>query len=201
MAHQLPDLPFAPEGLEPHISAKTFAVHHGKHHAAYVAKLNTALSGNAGLEAMSLDDLIRNLDKVPAKLATAVRNNGSQHFNHSMFWTVMKPGGGGEPAGELADAINGTFGSFATFKEKFSAAAANQFGSGWAWLSIQDGKLDLTSSSNEDTPLSHGATPLLTIDVWEHAYYLDYQNRRPDFIEAWWNVVNWDQVTQYMKNA
>ena len=201
MAHKLPDLPFAPESLEPHLSAQTFGIHHGKHHAAYVAKLNTALEGQSGLAGKPLEDLIRNLDQVPAAIAKAVRLNGCQHFNHSMFWTVMKPGGGGEPTGELAEAINGTFGSFATFKEKFSTAAATQFGSGWAWLSIQDGKLDLTSTSNEDTPLAHGGTPLLTIDVWEHAYYLDYQNRRPDFIEAWWNVVNWDQVTEYMKNA
>jgi Fe-Mn family superoxide dismutase len=201
MAHKLPDLPFAPEGLEPHISAKTFGIHHGKHHAAYVAKLNAALEGQSGLTGKSLEDLIRNLDQVPADIAKAVRLNGCQHYNHSMFWTVMKAGGGGEPTGELAEAINGTFGSFATFKEKFSAAAANQFGSGWAWLSIQNGKLDLTATSNEDTPLAHGGTPLLTIDVWEHAYYLDYQNRRPDFIAAWWNVVNWDQVTAYMKKA
>ena len=201
MAHKLPDLPFAPEGLEPHISAKPFGIHHGKHHAAYVAKLNAALEGQSGLAGKSLEDLIRNLDQVPADIAKAVRLNGCQHYNHSMFWTVMKAGGGGEPTGELAEAINGTFGSFATFKEKFSAAAATQFGSGWAWLSIQNGKLDLTATSNEDTPLAHGGTPLLTIDVWEHAYYLDYQNRRPDFIEAWWNVVNWNQVTEYMKKA
>ncbi len=201
MSHQLPELPFAPEALEPHISANTLSFHHGKHHNAYVTKLNAALEGHDDLKAMSLNDQIRNLDKVPASIAGAVRNNGSQHFNHSMFWTVMGPNGGGEPSGELADAINSTFGSFADFKTKFSAAAATQFGSGWAWLSIVGGKMEITSTSNEDCPLSHGSTPLLTIDVWEHAYYLDYQNRRPDFIEAWWQVVNWDQVTKYMKDG
>lgn len=197
MAHELPSLPYAHNALEPHIDARTMEIHHGKHHQAYINNLNNALSGHADLEAMSIEDLMKNLNSVPENIRTAVRNNGGGHANHSLFWPCMSPNGGGEPSGELASAINSAFGSFASFKEKFGQAGATRFGSGWAWLCVDSsGQLTITSTPNQDSPLSEGLTPILGLDVWEHAYYLNYQNRRPDYISAWWNVVNWDQVAK-----
>ncbi|HMR65532.1 MAG TPA: superoxide dismutase [Anaerolineae bacterium] len=197
MAHELPSLPYAHNALEPHIDARTMEIHHGKHHQAYINNLNNALSGHADLEAMSIEDLMKNLNLVPENIRTAVRNNGGGHANHSLFWPCMSPNGGGEPSGELASAINSAFGSFASFKEKFGQAGATRFGSGWAWLCVDSsGQLTITSTPNQDSPLSEGLTPILGLDVWEHAYYLNYQNRRPDYISAWWNVVNWDQVAK-----
>lgn len=193
MAYELPELPYATDALEPHIDAKTMEIHHGKHHAGYVAKVNAALEGT-GLEGKPIEEVVSNLSAVPADKQGAVRNNGGGHANHSLFWTVMKPGGGGEPSGELGDAINSTFGSFDAFKEQFSNAAATRFGSGWAWLSVDGGKLVVESTANQDSPLMEGRTPILGLDVWEHAYYLNYQNRRPDYITAFFNVINWDEV-------
>ena len=195
MAFTLPDLPYPADSLEPHIDARTMEIHHGKHHAAYVANLNKAIEGHADLAAKSIDDLMRELSKVPEAIRTAVRNNGGGHANHSLFWQLMKKGGGGAPKGELASAIDKKFGGFEKFQEQFANAGVTRFGSGWAWLSV-DGKkeLQLSSSANQDTPLSDGVSPILGLDVWEHAYYLNYQNRRPDYIKAWWNVVNWDAV-------
>jgi Fe-Mn family superoxide dismutase len=206
MAFTLPDLPYAYDALEPSIDARTMEIHHGKHHAGYVAKLNAAIEGHADLGAMSIDELCASLDKVPESIRGAVRNNGGGHFNHSLFWSVMA-GGGGAPSGELADAINAAFGSFDGFKEKFAAAAATRFGSGWAWLGVgADGTLCVCSTPNQDNPLMKGVvecgcTPILGLDVWEHAYYLNYQNRRPDYIEAWWNVVNWSAVAERFASA
>jgi len=196
VAHVLPPLPYASDALEPYIDKMTMEIHHGKHHNAYVTNLNKALDGNAALQAKSLDDLLRSLDQVPENIRGAVRNNGGGHWNHSMFWKIMKKGGGGEPKGELASAIQSTFGSFADFKTKFAQAAATRFGSGWAWLFFQGGKLVLDSTPNQDNPLMSGGKPVMGLDVWEHAYYLKYQNRRPDYIEAWWNVVNWDAIAE-----
>ncbi len=196
MAYTLPDLPYAKDALEPHIDARTMEIHHGKHHAAYIAKVNAALEGHADLAAKSVDDLMRDLSSVPEGIRTAVRNNGGGHSNHSLFWTVMSPGGGGAPSGDLAAAITSACGGFDQFKEKFGAAAANRFGSGWAWLSVDGGSVVVESTPNQDTPLSEGRTPILGLDVWEHAYYLNYQNRRPDYIAAFWNVVNWDEVAK-----
>jgi len=195
MAFTLPDLPYPADSLEPHIDARTMEIHHGKHHAAYVANLNKAIEGHADLAAKSIDDLMRDLAKVPEAIRTPVRNNGGGHANHSLFWQLMKKGGGGAPKGELASAIDKKFGGFEKFQEQFANAGVTRFGSGWAWLSV-DGKkeLQLSSSANQDTPLSDGVSPILGLDVWEHAYYLNYQNRRPDYIKAWWNVVNWDAV-------
>ena len=190
----LPPLPYALDALEPYIDAKTMEIHHDKHHGAYVNNLNKALEGHAGLQTKSLEDLLRNLDAVPDAIRTTVRNNGGGHWNHSMFWQIMKKGGGGEPKGDLAGAIKTAFGSFADFKSKFAAAAAGRFGSGWAWLFIRDGKLIIDSTPNQDNPIMAGGKPVMGLDVWEHAYYLKYQNRRPEYIEAWWNVVNWDAV-------
>jgi len=201
MAHELPKLPYAPAALEPHIDARTMEIHHGKHHNAYVTNLNKALEGHPDLAALSIGDLIADLSRVPESIRTAVRNNGGGHANHTLFWNVMAPGKGGEPAGELGDAIAGTFGSFADFKTRFSSAAATRFGSGWAWLFVKDGKLHVDSTPNQDTPTMAGGTPILGLDVWEHAYYLHYQNRRPDYIAAWWNVVDWDRVAANLKNA
>ena len=195
MPHELPPLPYAFDALEPHIDAKTMEIHHGKHHQTYVTKLNDALKGNAGLEGKSLPDLLANLSAVPENIRTAVRNNGGGHLNHSMFWPLMKKGGGGEPKGELADAIKSTFGSFDDFKKKFAEAGVNRFGSGWAWIYTKGGKLELASFANQDNPIMEGGKPVLGVDVWEHAYYLLYQNRRPDYLNAWWNVVNWDQAS------
>ena len=194
MAYTLPDLPYAKDALEPHIDARTMEIHHDKHHNAYVTKLNGAIEGTS-LGDQSIDDLCRNLDTVPENVRTAVRNNGGGHSNHSLFWTVIGPGGGGEPSGALADAINAELGGFDAFKEAFGNAAATRFGSGWAWLSIDStGKLAVESTPNQDSPLMAGNTPLLGLDVWEHAYYLNYQNRRPDYIAAFWNLVQWDAV-------
>jgi Fe-Mn family superoxide dismutase len=201
VAHALPALPYAPDALEPYIDKMTMEIHHGKHHAAYVNNLNKALEGNAALQAKSLDDLLRGLDQVPENIRTAVRNNGGGHWNHSMFWKIMKKGGGGEPKGDLANAINSAFGSFAEFKTKFAQAGVSRFGSGWAWLIFQNGKLAIDSTPNQDNPLMSGGKAVMGLDVWEHAYYLKYQNRRPDYIEAWWNVVNWDAVAGNFSSA
>ena len=196
MTHQLPPLPYPSDALEPYIDKLTMEIHHGKHHAAYVNNLNKALEGQTQLQSLSLDALLAGLDKVPENIRTPVRNNAGGHSNHSMFWKIMKKGGGGEPRGELADAIKSTFGSFADFKTKFTQAAIGRFGSGWAWLFIKDSKLVLDSTPNQDTPIMAGGKPVMGLDVWEHAYYLKYQNRRPDYVEAWWNVVNWDVVAE-----
>jgi Fe-Mn family superoxide dismutase len=201
MAYSLPDLPYAPSALEPHIDARTMEIHHGKHHAAYINNVNKALEGHDELAAMSVEDLVANLAKVPDSIRTAVRNNGGGHANHSLFWTVMGPNGGGTPGGDLGAAINQAFGSFDDFKSKFATAAATRFGSGWAWLSVDGGKLVVESTANQDSPLTDGRTPILGIDVWEHAYYLNYQNRRPDYIAAFWNVINWDEVAKRFKAA
>lgn len=194
MAFELPNLPYAHDALAPHIDAKTMEIHHGKHHAGYVSKLNAAVEGT-DLAGKSLEDLLKNHSD-----NGAVRNNGGGHWNHSLFWEVMSPNGGGEPSGALADAINDAFGSFEKFKEAFSAAAATRFGSGWAWLCVNNGKLEVCSTANQDNPLMPDAgcegTPILGLDVWEHAYYLNYQNRRPDYIGAFFNVVNWEEVSK-----
>ncbi len=192
MAFSVPDLPYDFGALEPHIDARTMEIHHGKHHAAYVAKLNAAVAGTA-LADMEINDLVANAEAVSNP---AIRNNGGGHANHSLFWTVMSGSGGGEPSGDLAAAIDAAFGSFGGFQEQFSAAAANRFGSGWAWLSVDGGSLAVESTPNQDTPLMAGRTPVLGIDVWEHAYYLNYQNRRPDYIAAFYNVIDWNAVAE-----
>jgi Fe-Mn family superoxide dismutase len=199
MSFKLPDLPYEVNALEPHIDAKTMGIHHGKHHQAYVNNLNAALEGHADLQSKTAIELVANLDAIPADIRTAVRNNGGGHVNHTLFWTVMKPNGGGEPGGGLADDIKSAFGSFDSFKTEFSKAATTVFGSGWAWLCVgNDGKLLVTKTANQDNPISDGTgIPILGLDVWEHAYYLNYQNRRPDYIGAWWNVVDWDRVAGY----
>ena len=199
--HELPALPYDFNALEPHIDEETMRIHHGKHHATYVNNLNSALEGHADLAAKSVDELIASLDSVPESIRTAVRNNGGGHSNHSLFWQIMSPNGGGEPSGALADAINSTFGSFEKFKEQFAAAGAGRFGSGWAWLIVDGGELKITSTPNQDSPLMEGKTPILGLDVWEHAYYLKYQNRRPDYMKAFWNVVNWDEVSKRYEAA
>lgn len=207
MAHELPALPYDTNALEPHIDARTMEIHHGKHHNAYVTKLNDALEGHPDLQSKSIEDLIGDLNSVPEAIRGAVRNNGGGHANHSLFWRILSPQGGGEPSGDLADAIQECFGGFDAFKEKFSNAAATRFGSGWAWLSVKaDGKLCCCSTPNQDSPLMKGVvecvgTPILGLDVWEHAYYLNYQNRRPDYIAAWWNVVNWKNVEELYTQA
>jgi len=193
-SYNLPDLPYDHSALEPHIDARTMEIHHGKHHKTYVDKLNAAIEGHDELNMDSIDELMRNFNKVPSDIQGPVRNNGGGHANHSLFWTVMSPDGGGQPSGDLAGAIDSTFGSFDDFKTKFSDAGVTRFGSGWAWLVVDGGKLSVTSTANQDSPLMEGKTPVLGLDVWEHAYYLKYQNVRPDYIEAWWNVVNWDEV-------
>jgi Fe-Mn family superoxide dismutase len=205
MPHVLPKLPYAYNALEPHIDAQTMEIHYSKHHQAYVNNLNNALAGT-GLEEIPVDQLIADLSKVPEAKRGAVRNNGGGHANHTFFWELMKPGGAKEPSGDLASAIDGGFGSFATFKEQFAAAAVGRFGSGWAWLVATGGKLVIISTPNQDSPLMKGVadvvgTPILGLDVWEHAYYLKYQNRRPDYIGAWWNVVNWDEVAARFRLA
>jgi Fe-Mn family superoxide dismutase len=202
MAFELPALPYAHDALEPHIDAMTMQIHHGKHHAAYTANLNKALEGHADLAAKSIEALLADLNAVPENIRTAVRNNGGGFANHNLFWTIMSPNGGGTPSGSLAVAIDESFGSFDTFKEKFAAAGVTRFGSGWAWLYVDgNGKLALSSTANQDTPLMDGHTPILGLDVWEHAYYLNYQNRRPDYIGAWWNVVDWDAVAANFATA
>lgn len=201
MAHELPALPYSLDALEPHIDAKTMEIHHGKHHAAYVTNLNKALESAADLQKLSLVELCTSLDRVPENIRTAVRNNGGGHWNHSLFWKLMKKGGGGEPKGDLAAAIKGGFGSFAEFKSKFTAAAIGRFGSGWAWLFVREGKLVVDSTPNQDNPLMMGAKPVMGLDVWEHAYYLKYQNRRADYIEAWWKLVNWDAAAENYDSA
>ena len=194
MAHELPALPYAFDALEPHIDAKTMEIHHDKHHQAYITNLNNAIAGNAALEAKGIDELIADLDAVPEAIRGAVRNNGGGHANHSLFWTVMGPGKGGAPTGKLAAAIDAELGGFDAFKEAFAKAGATRFGSGWAWLSVSGGKLEVSSTPNQDSPVMDGKTPILGLDVWEHAYYLHYQNRRPDYIGAFWNLVDWDAV-------
>jgi Fe-Mn family superoxide dismutase len=195
MAHELPPLPYPTNALEPHIDAKTMEIHHGKHHQAYITNLNKALESAPELANKSVEDLIKDLNAVPEAIRTAVRNNGGGHANHSLFWTIMGPNGGGEPKGDLAAAITAKYGSFQAFTEKINANGASRFGSGWTWLSVDSsGALVDHSTPNQDSPLMEGKTPLLGIDVWEHAYYLNYQNRRPDYLKAWWNVVNWDAV-------
>jgi Fe-Mn family superoxide dismutase len=196
MPHTLPALPYDFGALEPHIDTQTMQIHHGKHHQAYVNNLNAALDKHPELHPKSLDDLLKNLNGVPEAIRGAVRNNGGGHSNHSLFWTLMSPKGGGEPSGALADAITKAFGDFAKFKEQFAAAGVGRFGSGWAWLIWNNGKLEITSTPNQDTPVMDGKTPIMGLDVWEHAYYLKYQNRRPDYIAAWWNVVNWSEVAK-----
>ena len=195
MAHTLPALPYAENALEPSIDAKTMNIHHTKHHQAYVTNLNAAIAGNAELEALSIDDLCKKINDVPEAIRGPVRNNGGGHWNHTFFWNSMAPGKGGAPTGKLADAINEAFGTFDAFKEAFKKAGIGRFGSGWAWLVSKDGKLAITSTPNQDNPLmDNSGTPLLGLDVWEHAYYLNYQNLRPAYIDAFWNVVNWDAV-------
>jgi Fe-Mn family superoxide dismutase len=197
MAYTLPPLPYPTNALEPHIDAQTMEIHHGKHHNAYVTNLNAALEKAPELADKSLDDLLRNLNSVPEAVRTAVRNNGGGHWNHSQFWMTMAPNAGGKPTGKLAAAIDAAFGDFEKFKEAFNAAGAGRFGSGWVWLVNEGGKLAITSTPNQDNPLMDGKpAPLLGNDVWEHAYYLKYQNRRPDYLKAWWNVVNWDEVAK-----
>jgi Fe-Mn family superoxide dismutase len=199
--YTLPALPYAYDALEPHIDARTMEIHHTKHHQTYVDKLNAALEGQNTPEGESVEDLMRNFDKVPESIKTAVRNHGGGHANHSLFWTIMGPGGGGDPSGDVATALNEAFGDFNAFKEKFNTTAANIFGSGWAWLVVDGGKLDVIGRPNQDSPLAEGKEPILGLDVWEHAYYLNYQNRRPDYIAAWWNVVNWEEVNRRLTAA
>jgi Fe-Mn family superoxide dismutase len=202
MAHELPPLPYPKEALEPHIDALTMEIHHGRHHKAYVDNLNKAITGNAALEAKSLEALIGNLKSVPDNIRVAVRNNGGGHWNHSFFWKLMAPRAGGAPTGKLADAIHAAFGSFADFQAKFEAAGLGRFGSGWAWLVLNKGKLEIVSTANQDNPLMGKAVagcegkPVLGVDVWEHAYYLKYQNKRADYLKAWWNVVNWAEAAK-----
>ena len=194
MAYTLPDLPFACDALEPHIDARTMEIHHTKHHQAYIGKANAALEAHADLAAKSVEDLLSDIAAIPDDVRTALQNNAGGHANHSLFWTVMSPNGGGAPSGEVAEAINSACGSFDGFKSQFSNAAATRFGSGWAWLSVDGDKLVVESTPNQDSPLSQGRTPILGLDVWEHAYYLNYQNRRPDYVAAFFNVINWDEV-------
>jgi Fe-Mn family superoxide dismutase len=197
MAYELPPLPYDYNALESYIDEETMHLHHDKHHQAYVNNLNAALQGQSQFENMGIDQLIRSLNSVPENIRTTVRNNGGGHINHSMFWQIMKPNGGGEPTGDLASAISSTFGSFDQFKAAFNDAGAKRFGSGWAWLVIgADGKLAVTSTANQDSPLIDGNYPVMGNDVWEHAYYLKYQNRRPEYLAAWWNVVNWDEIAK-----
>lgn len=196
MAYTVPDLPYAFDALEPHIDAKTMEIHHDKHHNAYVTKLNDALEG-AGVAEQTIEDLCRNISSIPEGIRGAVRNNGGGHANHSLFWTVMGPGAGGKPSGDLAAAIDAELGGFDKFQEDFSTAAATQFGSGWAWLTVNgSGKLAVEKTPNQDNPYMEGRTPILGVDVWEHAYYLNYQNRRPDYVKAFFNVINWDAVAE-----
>jgi Fe-Mn family superoxide dismutase len=201
MAHEVPPLPYAFDALEPHIDAKTMEIHHDKHHAAYVNKLNEAISGTEW-ESRPVEELLRDVQKVPEKIRGAVRNHGGGHANHSLFWEVMGPNAGGRPSGDLARALDDAFGSFDGFQEKLTTAAVGQFGSGWGWLVIGDGGgLEVVSRPNQDSPLMDGLTPILGVDVWEHAYYLKYQNKRPDYVKAWWNTIDWPAVEQRLRRA
>lgn len=193
---ELPDLPYGYDALEPYIDEQTMKLHHTKHHQTYIDKVNKALEGNSEWSSKSIEDILADLDSVPEDIRTAVRNNGGGHYNHSMFWQIMAPGQSGKPEGNIATAIDSAFGSFDNFKEKFAEAAASRFGSGWAWLIDKDGKLEITSTANQDCPISDGAKPIMGLDVWEHAYYLKYQNRRPEYIDAWWQVVNWPEISR-----
>jgi Fe-Mn family superoxide dismutase len=195
MAYELPKLPYAYDALEPHVDARTMEIHHTKHHQAYINNVNNAIAGS-DLEKKSVEDLVASLLAVPENIRTAVRNNGGGHANHSLFWTVMANGAGGKPSGDLAKAVDAAFGKFESFQEQFTKAATTRFGSGWAWLSVDGGKLVVESTANQDSPLSEGRTPILGLDVWEHAYYLKYQNKRPDYIAAFYNVINWDEVAR-----
>ena len=202
--HELPNLPYAYDALEPHFDKETMNIHHTKHHNTYITNLNAALEGHAELADKSVEELVANLNEVPEAIRTAVRNNGGGHANHTFFWTILSPNGGGQPVGELATAIEAKFGSFDAFKEEFAKAGATRFGSGWAWLVVNNGELEVTSTPNQDSPLTEGKTPVIGLDVWEHAYYLNYQNRRPDYIGAFWNVVDWnaaENVTKKQNNV
>jgi Fe-Mn family superoxide dismutase len=202
MPHELPKLPYSYDALEPHIDARTMEIHHTKHHQTYVNNLNAALEKHPALQAKSVEDLIKDLNSIPEDIRIAVRNNGGGHLNHSMFWHMMGPNGGGEPKGDLASVIKSTFGDFGSFKDQFSKAGVGRFGSGWAWLCLdKGGKLTIDSTPNQDNPISNGLKPILGLDVWEHAYYLKYQNRRADYITAWWNVVNWEQIAKNYASA
>ena len=202
MAHALPKLPYGYDALEPHIDAKTMEIHHTKHHQAYIDNLNKAITGKAALEQKDVEDLISNLSAVPEDIRTVVRNNGGGHANHSLFWKLMGPKAGGEPTGELGEAIKKDFGNFTAFKEKFETAAKTRFGSGWAWLTLdKSGKLEVYSTPNQDNPLMEGKKPIVGLDVWEHAYYLKYQNRRPEYITAFWNVIDWNAAAENYKTA
>jgi Fe-Mn family superoxide dismutase len=201
MAFTLPPLPYPVDALEPHIDKMTMEIHHGRHHKTYVDNLNKALEGDAALQGKSLEQLLRQINQVPEKIRTAVRNNGGGHANHTMFWEIMGPKAGGKPSGPLADAINAAFGDFAAFQQKIKEAALGRFGSGWAWLVLADGKLQVLSSANQDSPYMDGQAPVLGIDVWEHAYYLKYQNKRADYVDAWWNTLNWSAVAERYSRA
>jgi Fe-Mn family superoxide dismutase len=202
MPFSLPPLPYAPDALEPHIDKTTMEIHHGKHHNAYVTNLNKALESAPDLANKSIEELLaNNCAIVPENIRTAVRNNGGGHINHSMFWQIMGPNAGGQPSGGIAEAIKSTFGGLDQFKEKFNAAATSRFGSGWAWLVSRNGKLDVISTANQDSPVMDGLQPIMGVDVWEHAYYLKYQNRRPDYLSAWWNVVNWPEIDKRFQGA
>ncbi|PSL42312.1 Fe-Mn family superoxide dismutase [Salsuginibacillus halophilus] len=200
--HQLPELPYDFNALEPHIDEETMKIHHGKHHNTYVTKLNAALEGHDELAAKSVEDLIKDLDSVPENIRTAVRNNGGGHANHKLFWTILSPNGGGEPTGDIGDAIKSNWGSYEAFKEEFKNTALGRFGSGWAWLVVnENGGVEIQDTLNQDSPLMEGKTPILGVDVWEHAYYLKYQNRRPDYVDAFFELINWDEVNQRFKAA
>ena len=199
MAHTLPPLPYPPDALEPHIDKQTMEIHHGKHHNAYVTNLNAALEKHPELQSKTVEELLRGINNVPDDILTAVRNNGGGHANHSMFWQIMGPNGGGPPTGAIGDAIKSSFGGFDKFKEEFKKAGVGRFGSGWAWLIESEGKLVIESSANQDSPLMEGKKVVFGVDVWEHAYYLKYQNRRPDYVDAWWNVINWAEVNKRLR--
>lgn len=199
--HELPNLPYAYDALEPHFDKETMNIHHTKHHNTYITNLNAALEGHAELADKSVEELVANLNEIPEAIRTAVRNNGGGHANHTFFWTILSPNGGGQPVGELATAIEAKFGSFDAFKEEFAKAGATRFGSGWAWLVVNNGELEVTSTPNQDSPLTEGKTPVVGLDVWEHAYYLNYQNRRPDYIGAFWNVVDWNAAEKRYQEA
>lgn len=201
MAYTLPDLPYDYEALEPYIDVETMHLHHDKHHNTYVTNLNAAIEKYPELGEQSIEELVTNLNEVPEDIRTAVRNNGGGHANHSFFWKIMAPNAGGEPTGAIKDAIDQAFGSFEKMKEEFKTAATGRFGSGWAWLVLNNGKLEITSTANQDNPLTDGKTPIIGLDVWEHAYYLKYKNVRPDYIAAFWDVVNWDQANENLANA